>query len=73
MKKVYKCDQTTPSILEPTIERIGIKDPFDVEATLDTPILKVRALSNVYEGAISYMLSLEVTHKLQDFWNVLRL
>ena len=43
MKKVRKCDQTTPSILE------LIEDPLDVEATSDTPVLKVRPLSNVYE------------------------
>ena len=43
LKKVHKCDQTTPSILEPA------EDPLDVEATLDTPVLKVRPLSNVYE------------------------
>ena len=43
LKKVHKCDQTTPSILEPA------EDPLDVEATLDIPVLKVRPLSNVYE------------------------
>ena len=43
LKKVHKCDQTTPSILEP------VEDPLDVEATSDTPVLKVRPLSNVYE------------------------
>ncbi|RVW71560.1 Retrovirus-related Pol polyprotein from transposon TNT 1-94 [Vitis vinifera] len=34
LKKVHKCDQTTPFILEPA------EDPLDVEATLDTPMLK---------------------------------
>ncbi|RVW76127.1 Retrovirus-related Pol polyprotein from transposon TNT 1-94 [Vitis vinifera] len=34
LKKVHKCDQTTPSILEP------VEDPLDVEATSDTPVLK---------------------------------
>ena len=43
LKKVRKCDQTTPSILE------LIEDPLDVEATSDTPVLKVRPLFDVYE------------------------
>ena len=49
LKKVHKCDQTTPSILEPAVESTSLEDPLDVEATLDTPMLKVRSLSNVYE------------------------
>ncbi|WJZ82104.1 hypothetical protein VitviT2T_001894 [Vitis vinifera] len=40
LKKVHKCDQTTPSILEPAIESTSIEDPLDVEATSDTPVLK---------------------------------
>ena len=48
LKKVHKCDQTTPSILKPAIESISIEDPLDVEATLDTPVLKVRPLYDVY-------------------------
>ncbi|RVW23484.1 hypothetical protein CK203_110466 [Vitis vinifera] len=35
-KEVHKCDQTTPSILEPTVESTSIEDPLDVEATSDT-------------------------------------
>ncbi|KAL6312714.1 hypothetical protein AAG906_024672 [Vitis piasezkii] len=49
LKKVYKCDQTTPSILEPAVESTSLEDPLDVEATSDTPMLKVRPLSDVYE------------------------
>ncbi|WJZ90611.1 hypothetical protein VitviT2T_009742 [Vitis vinifera] len=49
LKKVHKCDQTTPSILEPVVESTSLEDPLDVEATSDTPMLKVRPLSNVYE------------------------
>ena len=49
LKKVHKCDQTTPSILEPTVESTSLEDPLDVEATSDTPMLKVRPLSDVYE------------------------
>ena len=49
LKKIHKCDQTTPSILEPTVESTCIEDPLDVEATLDTLVLKVRPLSDVYE------------------------
>ncbi|RVW53770.1 Retrovirus-related Pol polyprotein from transposon TNT 1-94 [Vitis vinifera] len=49
LKKVHKCDQTTPSILEPAIESTSLEDPLDVEATSDTPMLKVRPLSDVYE------------------------
>ena len=49
MKKAHKCDQTTPSILEPVVESTSLEDSLDVEATLDTPMLKVRSLSNVYE------------------------
>ena len=49
LKKVHKCDQTTPSILEPTVESTSLEDPLDVEATSDTAVLKVRPLSNVYE------------------------
>ncbi|WJZ86304.1 hypothetical protein VitviT2T_005772 [Vitis vinifera] len=41
LKKVHKCDQTTPSILEPTIESTIIEGPLDVEATSDTPVLKI--------------------------------
>ncbi|RVX12855.1 Retrovirus-related Pol polyprotein from transposon RE1 [Vitis vinifera] len=37
LKKVHKCDQTTPSILEPAIESTIIEGPLDVEATSDTP------------------------------------
>ncbi|RVW14603.1 Retrovirus-related Pol polyprotein from transposon RE1 [Vitis vinifera] len=48
-KKVHKCDQTTPSILEPAIESTIIEGPLDVEATSDTPVLKMRPLSDVYE------------------------
>ncbi|RVW23150.1 Cycloartenol synthase [Vitis vinifera] len=47
--KVHKCDQTTPSILEPAIESTIIEGPLDVEATSDTPVLKMRPLSDVYE------------------------
>ncbi|KAL6332552.1 hypothetical protein AAG906_008972 [Vitis piasezkii] len=49
LKKVHKCDQTTPSILEPTIESTIIEGPLDVEATSNTPVLKMRPLSDVYE------------------------
>ncbi|KAL6315072.1 hypothetical protein AAG906_030925 [Vitis piasezkii] len=49
LKKVHKCDQTTPSILEPAIESTIIEGPLDVEATSDTPVLKMRPLSDVYE------------------------
>ncbi|RVW29068.1 Retrovirus-related Pol polyprotein from transposon TNT 1-94 [Vitis vinifera] len=49
LKKVHKCDQTTPSILEPTVESTSLEDPLDVEATSDTLVLKVRPLSDVYE------------------------
>ena len=49
LKKIHKCDQTTPSILEPTVESTCIEDPLDVEATSDTLVLKVRPLSDVYE------------------------
>ncbi|RVW12561.1 Retrovirus-related Pol polyprotein from transposon TNT 1-94 [Vitis vinifera] len=49
LKKVHKCDQTTPSILEPAVESTSLEDPLDVEATSDTPMLKVRPLSDVYE------------------------
>ncbi|RVW91999.1 Copia protein [Vitis vinifera] len=49
LKKVHKCDQTTPSILEPEIKSTSIEDPLDVEATSDTPVPKVRPLSDVYE------------------------
>ncbi|WJZ92853.1 hypothetical protein VitviT2T_011828 [Vitis vinifera] len=49
LKKVHKCDQNTPSILEPAIESIIIEGPLDVEATSDTPMLKMRPLSDVYE------------------------
>ena len=49
MKKAHKCDQTTPSILEPAVESTSIEDPLDVEATSDTLVLKVRPLSDVYE------------------------
>ena len=48
LKKVHKCDQTTPSILKPAVESISIEDPLDVEATLNTPVLKVRPLYDVY-------------------------
>ncbi|RVW91591.1 Copia protein [Vitis vinifera] len=41
LKKVHKCDQTTPSILEPAVESTSIEDPLDVEATSDTPVLKL--------------------------------
>ncbi|RVW53763.1 Retrovirus-related Pol polyprotein from transposon TNT 1-94 [Vitis vinifera] len=49
LKKVHKCDQTTPSILEPVVESTSLEDSLDVEATLDTAMLKVRLLSDVYE------------------------
>ncbi|RVX19280.1 Retrovirus-related Pol polyprotein from transposon TNT 1-94 [Vitis vinifera] len=49
LKKVHKCDQTTPSILELALESTSLEDPLDVEATSDTPMLKVRPLSDVYE------------------------
>ncbi|RVX01546.1 Pleiotropic drug resistance protein 3 [Vitis vinifera] len=49
LKKVHKCDQTTPSILEPAIESTIIEGPLDVEATSDTPVLKMRPLSDMYE------------------------
>ena len=73
LKKVHKCDQTTPSILEPAVESTSIEDPLDVEATSDTPVLKVRPLSMCMRGVILYMLTLHVTQKLQDFQNGLRL
>ncbi|WKA00249.1 hypothetical protein VitviT2T_018628 [Vitis vinifera] len=49
LKKVHKYDQTTPSILEPAIESTIIEGPLDVETTSDTPVLKMRPLSDVYE------------------------
>ena len=73
LEEVHKCDQTTSSILEPTVESTSIEDPLDIEATSDTPVLKVRPLSMCMRGAILYMLSLHVTQKLQDFQNELRL
>ncbi|KAL6331879.1 hypothetical protein AAG906_020226 [Vitis piasezkii] len=62
LKRVHKCDQTTPSILEPTIESTSIEDPLDVEATSDTPVLKVRPLSDVLLLALAGQMGWKVYH-----------
>ena len=45
LKKVHKCDQTTPSILEPTVESTSIEDPLKV--ALDCMGLKKRKFSKL--------------------------
>jgi len=46
---IKKVDQTTTATLEPVVERFGVEDRLDIEATSNSQILKVKPLSDVYE------------------------